>query len=78
MKGSRTDLVIAAAFCGTIGLYDALYVILMLSDGPVIGPELKVLFPDFLVYWAAARAWLEGKLAIVYDIDAFKIGRAHV
>ena len=71
MKGSRTDLVIAAAFCGTIGLYDALYVILMLSDGPVIGPELKVLFPDFLVYWAAARAWLEGKLAIVYDIDAF-------
>ena len=43
MKGSRTDLVIAAAFCGTIGLYDALYVILMLSDGPVIGPELKVL-----------------------------------
>ena len=71
MKGSRTDLVIAAAFCGTIGLYDALYVILMLSGGPVIGPELKVLFPDFLVYWAAARAWLEGKLAIVYDIDAF-------
>jgi hypothetical protein len=71
MKGSRTDLVITAAFCGTIGLYDALYVILMLSGGPVIGPELKVLFPDFLVYWAAARAWLEGKLAIVYDIDVF-------
>ncbi len=71
MKGSRTDLVVAAAFCGTIGLYDALYVILMLSGGPVIGPDLKVLFPDFLVYWAAARAWLEGRLAIVYDIDAF-------
>ena len=71
MRGSRTDLVIAAAFCGTIGLYDALYMVLMLSGGPVIGPELKVLFPDFLVYWAAARAWLEGKLAIVYDIDAF-------
>lgn len=71
MKGSRTDLVIAAAFCGTVGLYDTLYVIFMLSGGPVIGPELKVLFPDFLVYWAAARAWLEGKLAIVYDIDVF-------
>ena len=71
MRGSRTDLVIAAAFCGTIGLYDALYMVLMLSGGPVIGPELKVLFPDFLVYWAAARAWLEGKLAIVYDIDVF-------
>ena len=71
MRGSRTDLVIAAAFCGTIGLYDALYMVLMLSGGPVIGPELKVLFPDFLVYWAAARAWLERKLAIVYDIDVF-------
>ena len=71
MKGSRTDLVIAAAFCGTVGLYDTLYVVFMLSGGPVIGPELKVLFPDFLVYWAAARAWLEGKLAIVYDIDVF-------
>jgi len=71
MRRSRTDLVIAAAFCGTIGLYDALYVVLMLSGGPVIGPEQKVLFPDFLVYWGAARAWLEGKLAIVYDIDVF-------
>lgn len=71
MKGSRTDLVIAAAFCGTVGLYDTLYVVFMLSGGPVIGPELKVLFPDFLVYWAGARAWLEGKLAIVYDIDVF-------
>lgn len=71
MKAARTDLVIAACFCGAFGLYDALYVVFMLSGGPVIGPSLNVLFPDFLVFHAAVRAWFEGKLALVYDIDAF-------
>lgn len=71
MKGARADLVIAAGFCGAIGLYDVLYVIFMLSGGPVIGPELKVLFPDFLVFWAAARAFIEHKLGMIYSIDIF-------
>jgi len=71
MNRSRTDLVIAAAFCGTIGLYDALYVIFMLSGGPVIGPALNVLFADFLVFWAAARAVLEHKPGLIYSIDVF-------
>lgn len=71
MNRSRTDLVVAAAFCGTIGLYDALYVVFMLSGGPVIGPSLNVLFPDFLVFWAAARAFIEHKAGLIYDIDMF-------
>ncbi len=69
--GARNDLLIAAAFCGAFGLYDLLYVIFLLSGGPVIGPALNVLFPDFLVFWAAAHAWVEGKLALVYSIDPF-------
>ena len=71
MRSRRIDLLVAACFCGAIGLYDALYVLFTLSGGPVIGPSLTVLFPDFLVFHAAVRAWFEGKLALVYDIDAF-------
>jgi len=71
MATARTDLGIAAAFCGVIGLYDAIYVVFALGHGPVIGPILSVLFPDFLVFHAAVRAFFEGKLALVYDIDAF-------
>lgn len=69
--GSRTDLRIAAAFCGATGLYHALYVFFTLSGGPQIGPTLDVLFPDYLVFHAAARAFFEGKLGLVYNIDAF-------
>lgn len=68
---ARTDLRLAALLCGAVGLYDALYVGLRLIDGPLIGPLYDVLFPDFLVFHAAARAFFEGKLAIVYDVDAF-------
>src|SRR5476649_704728 len=71
MATQRTDLRIAAAFCGVIGLYDTIYVVFALGHGPVIGPILSVLFPDFLVFHAAVRAFFEGKLALVYDIDAF-------
>lgn len=71
MKTSRTDLAIAAAFCGVVGLYDTLYVLSLLAGGPLIGPKVDVLFPDFLVFHGAVRAWVEGKLALIYDIDAF-------
>ncbi len=70
-RGSRNDLLIAAAFCGAFGLYDLLYVIFLFTGGPLIGSSFEVLFPDYLVFWAAARAWVEGKLALVYNIDAF-------
>jgi len=71
MKPSRVDLTIAAVFCGVIGLYDTLYVLSLLAGGPLIGPKVDVLFPDFLVFHAALRAWIEGKLALIYDIDVF-------
>jgi alpha-1,2-mannosyltransferase len=71
MRSGRLDLLIAAAFCGAFGLYGALYVLFTLARGPQIGPELSVLFPDFLVFHAAALAWAEGKAAIIYNIDVF-------
>ena len=71
MKTERIDLFVAACFCAAIGLYDVLYLLFTLSDGPIIGPAVRVLFPDFLVFHAAAHAWLEGKGALIYDVDAF-------
>jgi alpha-1,2-mannosyltransferase len=68
---SRIDLRIAAVFCGVVGIYNAIHVYFTLSGGPVIGHVMDVLFPDFLVFHAAVRAFLEAKLALVYDIDAF-------
>ena len=71
MRPPRHDLLVAALFCAAIGLYDALYVWRLISHGPLIGPGISVFFPDFLVFQAAARAWIEGKAALIYDIDAF-------
>ena len=71
MTGGRVHLAVAAAFCAVVGLYDLFYVGFVFSDGPIIGPRVDVLFPDFLVFHAAVRAFFEGKLALVYDIDAF-------
>jgi alpha-1,2-mannosyltransferase len=67
----RASLRSAAVFCGALGLCSTIYVILILSRGLVIAPLSDVLFPDFLVFYAAARAFFAGKLALVYDIDAF-------
>ncbi len=62
---------VAAIFCAAVGVYDLLYVYFILSGGPAIGPRHLVLFPDFLVFDAAVHAWREGKLALIYDVDAF-------
>lgn len=70
MKPASHDLLAAAIFCAVIGLYDVLYVWWLISHGPLIGLKVTVLFPDFLVFQAAARAWIEGKAALIYDIEA--------
>ncbi len=66
-----TLLKIAALFCACVGLYDVVTIALFLAGGPVIGPARWTLFPDFLVFHAASRAFLEGHLATVYDFEAF-------
>ncbi len=71
MSSTRVALAAAAAFCAAVGVYDLLYVYFTLSGGPAIGPRQTVLFADFRVFDAAVRAWIEGKLALVYDVDAF-------
>lgn len=70
-SSAKLLLRLAALFCGVVGLYDLLTITLFLSGGPLIGPGRWVLFPDFLVFHAAARAFFEGKLAIIYDFGAF-------
>jgi alpha-1,2-mannosyltransferase len=71
MRQGRVDLVVAASFCGALGLYDTLYVLFLFTGGPLIGSTISVLFADFLVFHAAAVAWLQGKTALIYNIDAF-------
>ncbi len=70
-SSARIDLRVAAAICAVVGLYDVLHVAFLLTGGPIIGPLQNILFPDFLVFHAAVRAFLEGKLALVYEVDAF-------
>jgi hypothetical protein len=67
----RPDLIVAALFCAVVGMYDIAYVASSMAGGPVIGPITRVKYPDFLVFYAAARAYFEGKLALVYDSAAF-------
>jgi alpha-1,2-mannosyltransferase len=67
---ARPDLVVAAVFCGAVGVYDAIYLWNLVAKGPLLGPGVSAFFPDFLVFQAAARAWVEGKASLVYDIDA--------
>lgn len=71
MNRGRPDIVVAACLCAAVGLYNVLYLALGLTGGPIIGPALEPVFADFLVFHAAARAWLDGKAALIYDIDAF-------
>jgi alpha-1,2-mannosyltransferase len=61
---------LAASFCIAIGLYDVLY-LLTQRDGLLIGPRIGALFPDFLTFLAATRAWLEGAAPMIYDLTAF-------
>jgi hypothetical protein len=71
MKGpSAADLRLAVIVCGIVGLYDVLYVGATLTGTAVLGYKIDVLFADFLVFHAAARAFFEGKLEIVYDTFA--------
>lgn len=67
----RLLLQLTVAFCAVVGIYDVLTITFFLSGGPYIGPQRWVLFPDFIVYHAASRAFLEGKLGVIYNLAAF-------
>lgn len=72
MNGARrATLGVAAVFCAVVGLYDALYVSFIFVGGPLIGPLHEISFADFAVFHAAARAYFDGKLALIYDVGAF-------
>jgi hypothetical protein len=67
---SRADLRLATLICGIVGLYDVLYVASTLSRTGMLGYRVDILFPDFLVFHAAVRAFFDGRLDLVYDTAA--------
>jgi alpha-1,2-mannosyltransferase len=68
---TRLLLRLAVVFCAVVGLYDALTIVLYFQGGPYIGPQRSILFPDFIVFHAASRAFQEGKLGVIYQLAAF-------
>lgn len=63
---------LAVAFCAVVGLYDVFVVASQFLGGNRFVKPQWVLYPDFLTPHSALRAWLEGKLSMVYtDIDKF-------
>ena len=70
ITASKADLRLAALICGAVGLYDVLFVATAITGLAVLGYRFDVLFPDFLVFHAAAHAVLEGKLSVIYDTAA--------
>jgi hypothetical protein len=69
-RPSAADLQLAALFCGVVGLYDVAYVVTTITGTAMLGHRVDVLFPDFLVFHSAVRAFFEGRLDIVYDTAA--------
>ncbi|WIM10916.1 glycosyltransferase family 87 protein [Enhydrobacter sp.] len=67
---SKTDLRLAAFVCGSISLYDVAVVVTTITGIALVSYRVDVLFPDFLVFHAAARAAIEGKLSVIYDTAA--------
>ena len=67
----KGDLRLAALLCGVIGLYDVIYVAATLAGRHGLMYRVDVPLSDFLVFHAAARAFFEGKLGIIYDTAAF-------
>lgn len=69
-KPSKGDLRLAAFVCGAVSLYDVIVIITTATGIAAVSYHFDVLFPDFLVFHAAARAVIEGKPSIVYDTAA--------
>jgi hypothetical protein len=68
---------IAIAVCILVGLYDILFFVANQLDDRTLANAMRPLlsaptvFPDFIGPHGAVRAYLEGKLAVVYDFQAF-------
>ncbi len=60
-------VVLAAAVCGVFGLYGwAVFVASFAHDG-AIGPRHNAPGADFMVFYAAARAYIDGNLPLLFD-----------
>jgi alpha-1,2-mannosyltransferase len=63
----RRDLVVVAVVCGAFGAYGwAIFVTTFVHDG-ALGVHFNTPGVDFTVFYAAARAYLEGNLPLIFD-----------
>ncbi len=70
-RSSRASLTAAAAIGGLCGLYGwAVFLSTFGHDGS-IGPRYNAPGTDFMVYYAAARAYLDGNLSLLFDGNRF-------
>jgi alpha-1,2-mannosyltransferase len=70
-SSKRETLVLAAVTCGIFGLYGwAVFISGFGYDGS-IGPRYNTPGTDWMVYHAAARAYLDGQLPLIFDAERF-------
>ena len=75
MSGSRQltppSLMVVAGVCGFFGLYNwAVFGVTFNHDG-LLGPRHNAPGADWMVFYSAARAYLEGNLSLIFDGDRF-------
>jgi alpha-1,2-mannosyltransferase len=75
---------IGIAFCVVVGLYDVVQFIALNMSDPSLGLQLRptikgpTIYPDFITPYAAAQAYFQGKLALIYNHAAFNEFRAAI
>lgn len=68
---TRSSLILIATTCGLSGLYGwAVFISTFAHDGS-IAPHYNAPGTDWMVFYAAARAYLEGNLPLIFDGHAF-------
>jgi alpha-1,2-mannosyltransferase len=70
-RGVYDLLVLLAAIGGVIGLYGWLVFVMAFTHDGLIGPRDNAPGIDYMVYWSATRAAIEGNLALLADPVAF-------
>jgi hypothetical protein len=70
-RPTQAERRLAAVVVGGVSAYDVLFVATSLSGLFVLGYKFDLLLPDFMVFHAAARAFFDGRLDLLYDVNAF-------
>jgi alpha-1,2-mannosyltransferase len=68
---SRQQLVLVTLVCAAAGLYGWAVFLSTFSHDGSIGPRYNAPGTDWMVFYAAARAYLDGNLPLIFDGDRF-------